>query len=55
MPDFSDKAMNERHLDGLRDALLYLNMPAWLVDLTVSYRAAATPSTFRAAASKLIG
>jgi hypothetical protein len=38
MPDFSDKAMNERHLDGLRDALLYLNMPAWLVDLTVSYR-----------------
>ncbi|WP_217572640.1 hypothetical protein [Mesorhizobium sp. GbtcB19] len=38
MPDFSDKAMSERHLDGLRDALLYLNMPAWLVSLMVSYR-----------------
>ena len=38
MPDFSDKAMSERYLSGLRDALLYLNMPTWLVDLTVSYR-----------------
>ncbi|RAZ86665.1 hypothetical protein DPM33_28045 [Mesorhizobium hawassense] len=38
MPDFSDKAMRERHLDGLRDALLYLNMPVWLVSLMVSYR-----------------
>ncbi|MDG4880926.1 hypothetical protein [Mesorhizobium sp. WSM4884] len=38
MPDFSDRAMSERYLDGLRDALLYLNMPAWLVGLTLSYR-----------------
>ena len=38
MPDFSDKAMSERYLSGLRDALLYLDMPTWLVDLTVSYR-----------------
>ena len=38
MPDFSDKAMSERYLNGLRDALLYLNMPTWLVDVTVSYR-----------------
>ncbi|WP_320223756.1 hypothetical protein [Mesorhizobium captivum] len=38
MPDFSDQAMGERYLDGLRDALLYLNMPAWLVNLTVYHR-----------------
>ncbi|UVK56839.1 hypothetical protein DBIPINDM_003471 [Mesorhizobium sp. AR02] len=38
MPDFSDKAMSERYIGGLRDALLYLDMPAWLVGLTVSYR-----------------
>jgi hypothetical protein len=38
MPDFSDRAMSERYLDGLRDALLYLNMPAWLVNLTIFYR-----------------
>jgi hypothetical protein len=38
MPDFSDKAMSERNLSGLRDALLYLNMPTRLVHLTVSYQ-----------------
>lgn len=38
MPDLSDKAMSERYLNGLRDALLYLDMPTWLADLTVSYQ-----------------
>jgi hypothetical protein len=38
MPDLSDKAMSERYFNGLRDALLYLNAPAWLADVIVSYR-----------------
>jgi len=37
MPDLSDEAMTERYLDGVRDALLYNNLPRWFVGLVMSY------------------
>ncbi len=55
MPDFSDKAMNERYLSGLRDALLYLGMPALLVGLAVSYRRWQHRRRFPRQPTKLIG
>ncbi|MGX5840155.1 hypothetical protein ACWGTI_05510 [Mesorhizobium sp. ArgA1] len=38
MPDLSDRAISERDLEGLRDALLYLNMPRWMISLAISYQ-----------------